>query len=503
MASNNVQTQPISAPVECVYCALQMQAVSVPDDGVCTGCGGLFYGQRQPRAVTAAVPRVVRASAPAQPKKNRLPIIAGSLVALAALGYFVTRKGTRPAPHHTSTPVGTIAQPEAKPEPITPVAPPKPTVADSNAIEAGLYQIRNLIDSRVLDVPAGEIAAGAPINTYANGDNINQKFILKPAVSGHWRILAMHSYKAVGANGTEVVQMIPAGVPQQRWRIEKSAGGAFVILSEANRMALTALPYAADAKGGGTTLTPPDRSDAQAWKFVRIGPTPADFVDMAFVKSPPTGAPAVSFSVQSSPFPQKFVPLDFSRAASADSRRGLFSDPTKLDCTVHPLQFGTLNIAGVTFTVLDPSQTTGGKNVIVLRGGDGYSKTTHPRVAHLPVANIALTRLHIVGGVAGWGWPFTKKPGESNAGAVVAKITVTRASGATEQFILRNGEVFCDYARTQDVPGSSRITGLAAHNRQMRYFSIPLTGTGPVTKIMLESFNNQTAPVFVAVTGEK
>ena len=333
---------------------------------------------------------------------------------------------------------------------------------------------------------------------------MNQKFILK-AASRNWRIIAMHSYKAIAPQTPKVVQAVPTDAPQQRWRIDKAGDDTFTLRAETDGMALTALTAPLESKGADTAMLPPDGSPAQAWKLIRVEPEPADFasMDMAFVKSPPAGAPAVSFTTHSGAIPANLIPLDLVSHATADSRQGLFLDPAKLDDTVLPLQFGILNIKGIPFNVPNPTNLPSGKNLIVLRNTTGYSKAAYPKAVELPVNDVPLSKLHIIGGVAGWGWPYSGKPSESQAGAVVAKITVHRTSGLQEHYILRNGDTFCDFAREMDVPGSARIRDFAAYDRHARFFTLPLTGSGPVKKIALHSGNNHTAPVFVAITGEK
>lgn len=474
-----------------------MPPSSVPDDGVCTGCGGLFYGHRQPSAVAAHTAKVVRVAAPVSPKKNHLPLILGSIVLVATTGYFAMRKGPAPKlqPQAPSLAFTTPA--------VAPVAPPKPA-PPINAFEPGIYQIVSIIDARVLDVPISETNSGANIKTYAGGTGLNQQFLIKATPSGKWRIIAMHSYKAIAAQSPKVVQAVPANVPDQLWRMEKAGADTFLIRSEADGLALTALPYQPESKGAGTVMMPPDGTPAQAWKLLRVGPTPADFdaLDMAFVKTPPAGAPPISFKAHTGTIPANLIPLDFASAATADSRTGLFHNPANVEESVHPTLFGTLNIAGIPFTVPDPASLPAGKNLILLRSAMGFTRDAFPRFVELPINNAAITKLHFIGGVAAWGWPSSKKAGESQAGAAVAKIVIQRTNAAWETYILRNGDVFCDYAKDAEVPGSARIAGLAAHNRQVRYFSLPLTGKGPVKKIVIDSYSNHTAPVFVAITAE-
>lgn len=67
--------------------------------------------------------------------------------------------------------------------------------------------------------------------------------------------------------------------------------------------------------------------------------------------------------------------------------------------------------------------------------------------------------------------------------------------------ILRNGIEFTDWNVTTDVPGSKRIPNLMKTG-QVRWFSKDLKHPGVMQSITLESFDNQVAPTFVAITAE-
>jgi type 1 glutamine amidotransferase len=84
-----------------------------------------------------------------------------------------------------------------------------------------------------------------------------------------------------------------------------------------------------------------------------------------------------------------------------------------------------------------------------------------------------------------------------------AKVTVKYANNQTEEFLLKNGVEFADYNGTADVPGSKFVPNLVPGGRQVRSFSRDLKQTDQaIQSITLESFDNQVAPVFVAITAE-
>jgi hypothetical protein len=138
--------------------------------------------------------------------------------------------------------------------------------------------------------------------------------------------------------------------------------------------------------------------------------------------------------------------------------------------------------------------------VIVLKGGPDakdFSKTFPQRV-EVPV-NIEARKLHLLGGVGGWAWPFG---GSENKDKPVMKVIATYADGQTEDFVLKNGVEFADYVGTAEVPGSKLAKDLVSRG-QLRIITLELKKKGAITKLTLESTDSLVAPVIVAITAEK
>ena len=74
------------------------------------------------------------------------------------------------------------------------------------------------------------------------------------------------------------------------------------------------------------------------------------------------------------------------------------------------------------------------------------------------------------------------------------------ADGQTEDHNLLNGEHFADYIRRVDVPQSKFAFDL--RGRQIRYLSVPVERSEPLTKIELVKGADRTAPIVMAVTVE-
>jgi hypothetical protein len=162
-------------------------------------------------------------------------------------------------------------------------------------------------------------------------------------------------------------------------------------------------------------------------------------------------------------------------------------------------RFGVIKAGEVPFEIANPSHTASNLNLVVLRGGKGHARG-YPRRVEVAGLNLAATRLHFLGGVGAWAWPWGGE--DRNQGLLVARVTVTHADGQVERFDLTNGVVFVDGANVEaDVPGSRRVPGLLQQG-QLRTFSRTLSIRSPVDRIQLESFDTTVIPVFVAITAE-
>lgn len=194
---------------------------------------------------------------------------------------------------------------------------------------------------------------------------------------------------------------------------------------------------------------------------------------------------------------QRFRILDLTSAFTADTSRGIYMTAESRDESLRFKKWGTIKHRDVPFDIVNPSRTPTGRNVIVLQGGAGMARN-YPRQVEVKVG-LPVTKLHFLGGVAGWGYPAVgdEKP--------VAKVTVHYAGGDTEEFVLRNRVEFADYIGRYDVPGSEALENLDAllqQGRQLRYFARSLTKHGRVESLTLASYGNDVAPTFVGITAE-
>jgi type 1 glutamine amidotransferase len=191
----------------------------------------------------------------------------------------------------------------------------------------------------------------------------------------------------------------------------------------------------------------------------------------------------------------RFRFIDLNPVYTADSRRGIYVSQEGSNDTLKFKKFGVAMVAGVPFNIVDPAKNMAGRNLLVLKGGGSgaYSKTFPQRVE--AKVGFALGKLHFLGGVAGWGYPF------GGDDTPVMKLTVHYADGQKEEMVMKNGHEFADYIRVVDVPGSTLAEGVVTAN-QVRTFSKPVSRQAVVEKLVLESFDNGVAPTTVAITAE-
>ena len=189
---------------------------------------------------------------------------------------------------------------------------------------------------------------------------------------------------------------------------------------------------------------------------------------------------------------QKYRYIELRDAYTADSRRGLYIKEENVKDTLKFVKFGDVKVGEVPFYIADPAKY--GRNLIVLKGGGQNTYSfTFPQKVEAKVG-FAATKLHFLGGVAGWGHPYTP-------GAPAMKVTVVYADGQKEELPMKNGEEFADFIRVVEVPGSKLTEGLVKEN-QLRWYTKPLKRTAVIEKLVIESYANGLAPTTVAITAE-
>jgi putative membrane-bound dehydrogenase-like protein len=194
----------------------------------------------------------------------------------------------------------------------------------------------------------------------------------------------------------------------------------------------------------------------------------------------------------------RFRVIDLSSAFTADSTHGIYASKESTRESLVFRKFGLIKAGDVPFDVVHPSKTPRGNNLVVLKSRNGIARD-NPRMVEIPVPNLKAGRLHILGNVGGWAWPFG---GDSSIGLPVAKITVIHSDGAPESWTLTNGIHVVDYNNANaECPGTKKVEGIVSGG-QVRLFSPRLRNKSPVTRITIESFNNTVAGTFIGITAE-
>ncbi len=98
--------------------------------------------------------------------------------------------------------------------------------------------------------------------------------------------------------------------------------------------------------------------------------------------------------------------------------------------------------------------------------------------------------------MGGWAWPVG---GEGTRGTPALKVIVQFADGTSEEHVLKNGEHVADAFTRATVP-LSVDAGDFTRRGQVRYFAVNLGKQAPLSKIVLESFDNDIVPCTVAIT---
>jgi putative heme-binding domain-containing protein len=188
----------------------------------------------------------------------------------------------------------------------------------------------------------------------------------------------------------------------------------------------------------------------------------------------------------------QYVTLPLAKVATIVSTQGMFYSK---DADAERLIFqdwGPKTFKGVPFQLVDP-QGDKVPNVVLLYGPLGKIPPTMPKSVKLP-CNVSAKAIHLLSGVSGWGYPYSKK------GTVTMIVRLHYADGKTEDHPLINGEHFADYISRQDVPGSE--FAFALRNQQIRYLAVTPKRSDVITEIEFVKGTDQTAPVVMAVTVE-
>jgi putative membrane-bound dehydrogenase-like protein len=232
------------------------------------------------------------------------------------------------------------------------------------------------------------------------------------------------------------------------------------------------------------------RSAIQRSEIDEFQPSPNSLMPVGFEKQikPEAFADLLAFLTKRG----KFVPLSLEKVATAVSTKGMFHDQhAVVERLVFP-DWGPKAFQGVPFTLVDP-QGDRVPNVVLLHGPQGSLPPKMPKSVSLSMGS-PIQVLHILGGVAGWGFAG------GGTGSTSMLVRFTYQDGTVEDHPLVNGEHVADYIRRVDVPKSEFAFDL--DGRQLRYLKVVPQRPDPITSIDLVKGNDATAPVVMAMTVE-
>ena len=216
---------------------------------------------------------------------------------------------------------------------------------------------------------------------------------------------------------------------------------------------------------------------------------PAQAVAAAAAPVPPSGADAVRpLDIR----PGRCQPLPLDKVATAVSTRGMFYPDKPNEQMVLP-DWKPRTVAGVPFAPTDP-QGDRVPNVVLLQSPRAPLTQNLPAAVGLP-CGLPAKAIHLLGGVAGWGFPMIEK------GSVSLVVRLHYADGATETHALRNGDQVADYIRRIDVPGSRFGLELAG-GQQLRVVTVRPGRADRIDRIEFAKGTDETAPIVMAVTVE-
>src|SRR5262245_12739 len=188
----------------------------------------------------------------------------------------------------------------------------------------------------------------------------------------------------------------------------------------------------------------------------------------------------------------RYVPIPLDKVATVVSTKGMFHDESSTTERIVFPDWGPKAVEGVPFVLVDP-QDSKVRNAILLNGPQGKIPPTMPRSVSL-TCSFPVKAVHLLSGVSGWGHPG------GTHGSVSMIVRLHYADGKTEDHPLTNGEHFADYIRRIDVPQSKLALDL--RGKQLRYLSVPVDRSEPLTKIELVKGEDRSAPIVMAVTVE-
>lgn len=188
----------------------------------------------------------------------------------------------------------------------------------------------------------------------------------------------------------------------------------------------------------------------------------------------------------------KYYPLSLKDAASTPSDRPMFLNQEGEQVTFQ--SWLPKKVGSVPFCFIDPDNGKN-KNVILLNGSKGDIPPKMPKSVKV-TCNQPAQAIHILGAVAGWGFPAITDQ------KTVVIVRIRYIDGVQEDHALINGVHVSDYVKQIDVPGSQHAF-TARYDRAVRYLAVRPRRTEVIEWIEFLKGDSAFAPVIMGVTLEK
>ncbi len=188
----------------------------------------------------------------------------------------------------------------------------------------------------------------------------------------------------------------------------------------------------------------------------------------------------------------KYLPLDLRKVATVVTTKGMLSESAADAARLVFEDWGPKVVEGVPFVLLDP-QGDRAHNAIMLFSPLGTIPPKMPKSVELPV-NTTAKAIHLLGGVAGFGYPAGRE------GTVSMIVRIHYQDGSTEDHELKNGVHIADFNSTKEVPGSMQAFKLGG--QQVRYLTIVPKKKETIGRIELVKGSDRSAPIVLAATVE-
>jgi serine/threonine protein kinase len=204
-------------------------------------------------------------------------------------------------------------------------------------------------------------------------------------------------------------------------------------------------------------------------------------------------------------------PIDLSSFVTASTLSVVQYDgkynPTGTVLRIQLSSWGRKQIGGIPFDLIDPNPHPK-LNVIALFSRQRPPHMELPRTVTVPI-HMEASRLHFLGGVSGWGWPFRTQGDQMGVdrGVVSVIVRLRYEDDMVEEHEWKNGEELVDYNGNwgQSQVPRSKMAIVTEHNNQIRYLSITPQRQVKIKEIEFAKGPNDefTVPLLFSLTVEK